>query len=153
MKKRLPFWILWNVWHPVFETFVSGLLHVLVACFSSTCTCYFLDGWLAERIYMFFYLLMFDLITNVLVLRQCNKRRSSSASGTPAGLPRLWQSNTEQGSVTPCILSDCVMPYRICLCSSAVNSQLLFQRQRKAWKEKRAAHQNVNVVSLRICYI
>ena len=116
LKKWLPFWILWNVWHPVFETFVSGLLHVLVACFSSTCTCYFLDGWLAERIYMFVYLLMFDLITNVLALRQCNKWRSSSASGTHAGLPRLWQSNTEQRSVTPCMLSDCIMLYRICLC-------------------------------------
>lgn len=65
---------------------------------------------------MFVYLLMFDLITNVLALRQCNKWRSSSASGTHAGLPRLWQSNTEQRSVTPCMLSDCIMLYRICLC-------------------------------------
>ena len=76
------------------------------------------SGWMTcrENIYMFVYLLMFDLITNVLVLRQCNKRRSSSASGTHAGLPRLRQSNTEQRSVTPCMLSDCIMLYRICLC-------------------------------------
>ena len=32
-KKKIwisDFWILWNVWHPVFETVVSGLLCVLV---------------------------------------------------------------------------------------------------------------------------